>query len=123
MAARLIRRIRTVGSSQSGLRTISSNVAVGEKNTPVILPNGEIAACGSATGDGTVAIEESSTREMSRTSAESATRDPHGKYHTSPGPGISGTAAKSYQVYPLPYTFRWAYRRTPHCFTCLKIGD
>src|SRR5260221_14665895 len=82
MAARLMRRIRTVGSSQLALRTISSNVALGEKNTPMMRPAGEIAACGSATGEGTVAIEDSSTTRMLRIIAESATRDPEEKYHT-----------------------------------------
>jgi hypothetical protein len=46
-----------------------------------------------------VAIEDSSTTEMSRIAAESATRDLQGKYHNSPGRGISGTAAKSSLVY------------------------
>src|SRR5690242_7875510 len=105
MAPRLITRITATGSSQLGLRTISSNVALGEKNTPVILPNGEIAACGSATGEGTVAIEDSSTREMSRTSAESATRDPHGKYHTCLVRGIPGTAARASPGIPGPSAF------------------
>jgi len=42
-----------------------------------------------------VAIEDSSTTEMSRIAAESVTRDPHEKYHTSPERGISGTAASN----------------------------
>ena len=45
-------------------------------------PIGEIAACGSATGEGTVAIEDSSTTQVSRITAEGATRDPEAKYHT-----------------------------------------
>src|ERR1700720_3242251 len=84
IATRLNRTIRAVGKIQSGLRTISSKVAFGEKNTPVIRPNGEIAACGSATGAGMVAIRDSSTTEMSRIAAESAARDTQGKYHTCP---------------------------------------
>src|SRR5271167_1627363 len=44
--------IKINGSKQLGLRTISSNVAFGEKITPIILPNGETAAAGSTTGAG-----------------------------------------------------------------------
>jgi hypothetical protein len=92
MATRLNRIIRAVGKIQLGFRTISSKVALGEKNTPKIRPIGEIAACGSATGGGMVAIEDSSTTVLSRIASESTTRDPLEKYHTSPTRGISGTA-------------------------------
>src|SRR5258708_2567573 len=83
------------GSSQPDLRTISSNVALGEKKMPKIRPMGEIAGCGSATGAGMVAIEDSSTTEMSQITAGNVPHDQPPKYHTSPEPGISGTAASN----------------------------
>src|SRR5215469_3921620 len=48
------------GSSQLGLRTISSNVAFGENKTPTIRPTGEMGACASEVeaGTGLVAIED-----------------------------------------------------------------
>src|SRR6266852_58919 len=95
MAARLNRSIRAVGRIQLGLRTISSKVGLGEKKTPRMRPNGEIAACGAATGAGMVAIEDSSTTTMSQIASESVTRDPHEKYHTWLMRGTSGTAANS----------------------------
>ena len=51
---------RTTGSTQLGFRTMSSNVAFGEKNTPTIRPIGLIAGCDCASGagiDAVVAIE------------------------------------------------------------------
>src|ERR1700739_1410632 len=62
--AKLTPRLRIVvsrtGSSQLGLRTMSSKVAFGEKKTPITRPNGLTAACGcawaSGIGVGVVAI-------------------------------------------------------------------
>src|ERR1700730_14298045 len=51
---------KTIGRTQLGFRTMSSNVAVGEKKTPMIRPNGLIAGCDCASGAGrdvVVAIE------------------------------------------------------------------
>src|SRR4030081_2202481 len=51
---------RTSGTTQLGLRTMSSNVAFGEKNTPNTRPIGLIAGCDCASGAGkdvVVAIE------------------------------------------------------------------
>src|SRR6185295_2809841 len=53
---------RIAGRIQLGLRTMSSKVAFGEKNTPVIRPNRLIAACASGAGiDVVVAIAHTST--------------------------------------------------------------
>src|ERR1700730_104999 len=52
---------RTTGRTQLGFLTMSSNVAFGEKNTPVIRPTGLIAGCASGTGRDVVAISISST--------------------------------------------------------------
>src|ERR1700687_5246965 len=43
---------RTTGSTQLGFLTMSSNVAFGEKNTPMIRPIGLIAGCDCASGAG-----------------------------------------------------------------------
>src|ERR1700688_2337943 len=51
---------KTTGRTQLGFRTMSSNVGVGEKKTPMIRPNGLIAGCDCASGAGrdvVVAIE------------------------------------------------------------------
>jgi hypothetical protein len=54
--------VSKTGSNQLGFRTMSSNVALGEKKTPTIRPNGLIVAAGaSGTGVGVVAIEDAST--------------------------------------------------------------
>src|SRR5579864_4252599 len=59
----------TTGNNQLGLRARSANVVLGENRTPKMRPIGDMAACGSATGEGTVAIEESSIRrEIARNS-------------------------------------------------------
>src|SRR5260370_37893786 len=54
---------RTTGSTQLGFLTMSSNVAFGEKSTPMIRPMGLIAGCDCASGAGmdVVAIRCSST--------------------------------------------------------------
>src|ERR1700720_514273 len=51
---------RTTGTTQLGFLTMSSNVAFGEKNTPMIRPIAPIAGCDCASGAGrdvVVAIE------------------------------------------------------------------
>src|ERR1051326_3184103 len=47
---------RIAGRIQLGLRTMSSKVAFGEKNTPAIRPNGLIAAFPSETGSVVVVV-------------------------------------------------------------------
>src|SRR3979411_1335273 len=50
----------TTGSTQPGLRTMSSKVVFGEKNTPITRPTALIAGCDCASGPGmdvAVAIE------------------------------------------------------------------
>src|ERR1700704_3281785 len=42
----------TTGSTQPGLRTMSSKVVFGEKNTPTTRPTGLIAGCDCASGPG-----------------------------------------------------------------------
>src|SRR6516225_1965717 len=58
--ASAIKHKMAVGNSQLGLRTMSSNVALGENSTPTIRPIGEIEAftSGAGTGTGLVAIED-----------------------------------------------------------------
>ncbi len=51
---------KMIGTAQDGLRAMSSNVAFGEKNTPIIRPMGLMAGCDCASGAGmdvVVAIE------------------------------------------------------------------
>src|SRR3984893_15247057 len=43
---------KMTGSTQLGFRTMSSNVAVGEKKIPITRPNGLIAGCDCASGAG-----------------------------------------------------------------------
>src|SRR5262250_2505570 len=50
LTAMLNRVSRTTGGIQPGFRVMSSNVAFGEKNTPMMRPNGLIVACASGAG-------------------------------------------------------------------------
>src|SRR5712692_1191024 len=82
---------RTTGSTQLGFLTMSSNVAFGEKNTPMIRPMGLIAGCDCASGAGmdVVAIRGSSTtRAPYRCTATASTSHWAGlpeKFHRLPG--------------------------------------
>src|SRR5215472_4362105 len=72
LIAALAKRPRTVemtiGRSQLGFRTMSSNVFFGENKTPNTRPNGLIVACASGAGIGVVAIEDSSTTRLENAS-------------------------------------------------------
>src|SRR5215471_12679378 len=56
---------RMTGRIQLGFRTMSSNVAFGEKKTPAMRPKGLIAARASGAGMVVVAIADSSTTDFS----------------------------------------------------------
>src|SRR5882724_5234048 len=61
----LRRVIKTRGASQLGLRTMSSNVLFGEKNTPSIRATAPIEGCGSGDiGAAIVTIKDSSTTDL-----------------------------------------------------------
>src|SRR5580704_851873 len=103
--ARLKRRIMAAGKIQLGFRTMSSNVALGEKNTPIIRPNGEIEACGagaeawgSGAGGGIVAMEVSFGSAGLYVGDELDTYESEEKYHRFGWRGTSGTAARRVRV-------------------------
>src|SRR5271169_5597832 len=88
----------TIGNNQLGFRAMSSKVGFGEKNTPMMRPNGEMEAWGSATGMGDVAIEDSFTTGLSEVAAQNTTQNLEGKYHKVRADGMAGTAARSARV-------------------------
>jgi len=75
------------GATQLGLRTMSSNVAFGEKKTPKIRAIGESEACGSGAGTGgaIVAIEDPHHESEFDLPLNGSTREQRKKYHTCSG--------------------------------------
>src|SRR5215472_3975266 len=76
--------VSSTGSSQLGFRTMSSKVALGEKNTPTIRPSELIGAggcaCASDIGVGVVAIENSSTTDLKLPVLDRSTHRNWGKF-------------------------------------------
>src|SRR5882757_3887538 len=79
----------TTGSTQPGLRTMSSKVVFGEKNTPITRPTALIAGCDCASGPGidvVVAIEVLHHRAPSQAHSHRVlpriTPESHKNFHT-----------------------------------------
>src|SRR6267143_3807166 len=77
LTARLRTVRRTIGSTQPGFLTMSSNVFFGEKKTPVMRPNGLTVASASDAGTGVVAIEDSSTTRLRSSAFSRGTTHEH----------------------------------------------
>src|SRR5258708_25689940 len=88
---------RTTGSTQPGFLTMSSNVAFGEKNTPMIRPIALMAGCDCASGAGmdvVVAIEVPPPQERLNRHARTAFYPALRPNTTEISAAISGGAAR-----------------------------